>query len=614
MSIVDDSKHSIIQRNMGRPLIDETTTGAGSTTRYFALPTTGLLTGLYATSITGTLTVTVSTYDGDTEAGAVDLMSFTLSAPTGQWVLKKADKCLNRIKVVCTYTGVCSYRVVARAIEDGHELTDTQVVQLVDPITAFGEIKTATITPTVQIDAIAGIRTMDVESETSGTGGVEVIHSATGHDFKVSTGATANSLGLMRSRRASTYRPGQGSVYRFSARFDAGVANSTLRAGAVARGNEFSFGYNGTQFGLLHRRGGCVEIRKLTLTVPAGGAETLTVKLNGVDTSVSVTAGTLKHNAYQIGAAAYTGWNAFHTDTHIIFVSTTTGPKAGAFSVTSTGALTGTFSTVVTGKTPTDTWVYQADWNVDPMDGTGPSQQVLNKQKGNVYEIQAQYLGYGVITYKVENPYTGSVVPVHRIRYPNAYESPLLYTTQMKMGLLAASTGSTTDIAVYSGSMMAGVEGVIITKRNPDGHDNAISGLSTTLTSVLSIRIRQHVNGHINLFETIPVAASAACEGTKPVVVKLMLNPVITGEPDWQLHQGDDTTNVETCVSTGLAITSSAPTTRDLGSYSLGKSGQLNISLQSLNIRLQPGDVLTVAMAATSGTSDVAAGLVWIED
>ena len=58
-----------------------------------------------------------------------------------------------------------------------------------------------------------------------------------------------------------------------------------------------------------------------------------------------------------------------------------------------------------------DEFVSQDQWNIDTMDGLGtsmnPSGVKLDVTKGNVFQIQTQYLGFGGILYSVENPRTG---------------------------------------------------------------------------------------------------------------------------------------------------------------------------------------------------------------
>lgn len=55
-----------------------------------------------------------------------------------------------------------------------------------------------------------------------------------------------------------------------------------------------------------------------------------------------------------------------------------------------------------------DTITTQSAWNVDPLNGSGPSGATLNLAKGNIFQIVFTWYGYGVIEFRVvsANPIT----------------------------------------------------------------------------------------------------------------------------------------------------------------------------------------------------------------
>ncbi|WP_113927027.1 hypothetical protein [Bacillus sp. P14.5] len=67
-----------------------------------------------------------------------------------------------------------------------------------------------------------------------------------------------------------------------------------------------------------------------------------------------------------------------------------------------------------------DTIIPQTSWNVDPLNGTGPSGITLNLAIGNIFQINFTWYGYGVIEFNVvvQNPVTlaQETVTVHRYR------------------------------------------------------------------------------------------------------------------------------------------------------------------------------------------------------
>ena len=52
----------------------------------------------------------------------------------------------------------------------------------------------------------------------------------------------------------------------------------------------------------------------------------------------------------------------------------------------------------------TDIIIPQSSWNVDPLNGTGPSGETLNLAKGNIFQIVFTWYGYGVIEFNVVLP------------------------------------------------------------------------------------------------------------------------------------------------------------------------------------------------------------------
>jgi hypothetical protein len=355
-----------------------------------------------------------------------------------------------------------------------------------------------------------------------------------------------------------------------------------------------------------------LEVRTLTFSTGAGGAETLTVTLDGTATNVSLTAGNEAHAAFETAADTFTGWSAYQNGDTVVFVATALGAKAGAFSVSSTGTADGTFATTVTGVAATDTWVYQNAWNVDRLDGKGPSLMTLDHTKGNVYEIAYQYLGYGQITFAVEDPGSGYPHPVHRIQYTNANTSPSLLLPNLKVGWFAASLGSTTDLSIFGASAAAFIEGKPITNfRSPEARGNSKAGIGTTLTSVVAIRNRAIINSNINTAQTVLKFVSVAVDGTKPARAEIILNPVLAGEPNWTYQ--DETNSIIEYDTAGTTVTLGA-NSLSIAEFDLSRQGNDRLDLTGLDVILERTETLCVAVKATSGTTDAAASITWTEE
>jgi hypothetical protein len=466
-------------------------------------------------------------------------------------------------------------------------------------------------TPVLQIAGTYGIRSTDVETF-SATGG-----SATVSDFMfdVQSGTSLGGYGTIRSRRNLHYRPGQGALARFTAMFSTPVSLSTQQAGLFTSENALTFGYNGTTFGVLRSEGARLEIQTFTVTAAASGNETVTFTLAGTAQSgCAVTSGTVQHNAAELAECSYTGWNAYSNNDEVLFVATSVGDKTGGFSVSSgAGTTDGTFAETVAGVAATDTWVAQADWNLDPMDGTGNSRMTLDHDTLNVYQIHYQYLGAGAIEFSIENDATGQFVPVHRIDYANANTSPHLSNPTMPVGWAAASLGSTgTNLRVRGASAAGFVEGQQLPQRYSRGFVST-EAVGASLEPVLSIRNRPVFADQINQMEVYPgtIKIGVDATGNKPAEVEVLIGADLsagTAMPLWTYI--DETESVVEYDETADGVTGGDR----IDACGVAAGGTCEIDLSKFRDRLERGEALTVAAAFSSGSGDITVSISWLED
>jgi len=107
-----------------------------------------------------------------------------------------------------------------------------------------------------------------------------------------------------------------------------------------------------------------------------------------------------------------------------------------------------------------DNWVAQTDWNNDKCDGTGQSGFNWNKTFGNVMMIRYPFLGYGDITFWVQNPVTGAWILCHTIQYANSTASVQVSNPSFSFYANVTNAGSTTNLLMYVGSVGVFISGV----------------------------------------------------------------------------------------------------------------------------------------------------------
>lgn len=476
---------------------------------------------------------------------------------------------------------------------------------------AFGEPIAIPITPVIQLDGLYGLDTKKFQTFTSSTG-----TTSSSNVMTCSTGIGAYGYGVIRSRRAVRYRPGQGALARFTAKFSTGTAGYTQRAGFFQQEQALQIGYNGTQFGVLRANGGKAHIVKFTITAAAAGAETITVTLNGTAFNVNVTNTTIAANAATLGSATYTGWLVEYTNNELIFLNTSLGAKSGVYSITSTGSLTATASTVQTGVDQTENWTYQADFNIDKLDGTGPSGMVLDPTKFNVYQIHFRWLGVGEIRYAIENSIDGSIVHFHHEHYSNRNTVPHLDNPSLRIGYVAADLngGGGTNVIVSGASMMGAIEGQI----TPTEYPTAVKGTRTTnLTAgsyghLLTIKNRLVFNDKINIRELLlkKISAGATAASSAPCTLFLYLDPTYANTLLYTPLSTSKSTVLWSQTETTITHANFVP----LAAFSLTSGAPVTIDISDLRIVVPPNTSLGVAIVSTGLLTSAEASLTFLED
>lgn len=478
-----------------------------------------------------------------------------------------------------------------------------QEVAIHDPILPFKSVHTENISKIFQFDAVYQINSQLVQSVLSGSGGAVVENSS----FKLTTGTTVASSAVLTSRKRLRYRPGQGSICRFTTLFPQATADFISVAGLGHAEDGYFFATSGTSFGILKSSGGTREVRTLTITTGSSTNENVTVRLNGTNYSVAVTnSGNIQRTVWEISQGSFGAWYAEPVGATVRFINNSVGLKdSGTYTLTGSTAV-GTFAQTRAGSSNTDTFVAQADWNGDKLDGTGGSGITLDYKKYNIYQIDMAYLGAGNVDFKVMVTPTSGNNPIwvtcHTIRNTNSLTN--VHTGNPSMPFTAAvySAGSTTDLTMKVGSVMGAIEGEKQLHGNRltyFAQSNAVG--DTNLKALFTIKNDRYFQGRTNQAVINLMSVSGAIKHTSPVIYYLIKNGSLTGNPNFaQLTTISPTTwdNAATNVtySTGEQL---------LWTGHLGDTGELDHHFnggKNEEVTLQPGEWVTLAAKATTGS------------
>jgi hypothetical protein len=489
-------------------------------------------------------------------------------------------------------------------------------IQLLSPLTAYGDLDVAALTPTVQSDFQYGFDSRTWAS--LAISGATTLSPTYTSVVNCSTGTTISGIAQCASRVMLSYKPGLGVASRMSAFFTAPVADSYQLAGFINPENGYAVGYNGTSFGFLRRYGGQQEVR--TAEITASASETVTVTLNGYSRTVVLTSGSNLTNASaQLGGVDYTGldymgWNGYQQDgaAHTVRFQArqNCAPRSGLFSIS--GPVTrATFTTNVAGVLPTEVWYPQASWNVDPFNGSGPSGMTLVPTNGNTYQIQYQYLGFGAITLSIGTP-SGLFQAAHVIQYANSFTTPSIICASAPLVWQAQSVGSTTNLTVGGAGASGFIQGPVALLGPRHSAASTTKLINASNIPLITLRNNFVAPSTKTCWNSVILTSMSIAvrnfNGT--MVIGVIRNATTNGNASFTpVENGRSLLSYDT--SSTLAVGTDVDFRFILADTIAGSV----IDLTNQNILIPPGETLSViALSTTDTTNATTCSISWVEN
>jgi hypothetical protein len=478
----------------------------------------------------------------------------------------------------------------------------------------FGEALVAQLTPSAQATFVHGLNVINFITRSIGAG--SSVTSYSGSAF-LQSGTAATGSAAIQMRRGLTYRPGQGSLCRVTSIFGPPVADTYQLCGLGNVESGFYFGYRGLDFGVHHFTGALREVRKLTIAAGVAGGTSVTVTLNGESKTFTVSGGSsVNQTSWEISYEDWTniggGWVAEAYDGTIYFIALRTGARTGTYSATG-GTLDATFTQFIAGTSVAGTFVSQSDWNIDKLDGSGPSRMVLDKTKGNVYQVGFQYLGYGNTRFAVEDPQTGQFQACHMIRQANVRTTPVLKDPHASVIWTVSNAGSTTSTHMTGASGAVFCEGEVTRNIGPAfsayGVNSDVDGVEEPVLTVRSNRIFRNNVGYGEL-DISTLSATVPSTGAHYVVLRVYKNLRLTGPVNFTNVNADQSIASYDTAATGF----SANQNTLVASYVVPFGGSVNLDLKGDNFFLSVGESLTITAQASTNNAVVTCALTWFED
>lgn len=222
---------------------------------------------------------------------------------------------------------------------------------------------------------------------------------------------------------------------------------------------------------------------------------------------------------------------------------------------------------------------------------------------GNVFFIQYQWLGFGVIRFGFEKP-NGEFVIMHQIEYPNSSPLPSLGNPSMKVFMESVNTTNATNVTIKSPSSMAFREGAKKEGLDPlellRSFESSKTLVGATETPLLAFRAKATYQSISNMIQPLVSRLSLSADGTKNVIFRLYRGATLTGSPVWTDFDASNSSIESDVAASGF-------TGGDfIYAYTLGKTESLNTSIDELFLLLDTAEIFLLT-AESALASDVTA-------
>jgi hypothetical protein len=361
---------------------------------------------------------------------------------------------------------------------------------------------------------------------------------------------------------------------------------STISATPIAQ-VLFTYGINNNTITTTTANGGSTSVSNGLVSLISGGTAGGTASITSVRPQI-----------YKPGQGALARFTAIFTTG----VASTTqiagvGTSVNGFFFGYNGASFG----VLHRNNSSDTWIPQTSWNADTLDGSSntnnPSGMLLDKTKGNVYEIKYQFLGFGKIEFYVEDQTTGNFIVAHRILYANTAAVPSLTNPTLKLlwEVINTAGSSVTLQAASCGLYIEGEQQYLGPRYGLDNNKAAV----TTLINIITLRCRSTINGITNLSQIRlrNISFAAADNGYGVSTLQVLLNPTVGGTPSFT--QVDATNSITEYDTAGTTITGGIVKFNT----SVAMNGNAFLDVTDLGIIINPGEQLVFAAKSTNATT-----------
>ena len=271
----------------------------------------------------------------------------------------------------------------------------------------------------------------------------------------------------------------------------------------------------------------------------------------------------------------------------------------------------GTALSVLHRLNTSDTFIAQASWNGDKVDGSGPSGFTWDATKGSPMAIQYQWLGVGIVNFFVYGD-NGDPILIHTIKYGNAHTGVSLLNPCLPMRV-EVSNGATATARTFScPCLTASIYG----DRGPAndhpfsggaGNVSLSNGSETFVAAFFNKATFQSLTNRI----VIQPREFNVCANGQRTVFNLYRRNASTGLTATSFANVDATNS---CIQTSTAGTFTATGWRKIKSLAVENGGNIILTPQKGELPLYPGDYWVVTATAQGNGATGGVEINWVEE
>ena len=266
-----------------------------------------------------------------------------------------------------------------------------------------------------------------------------------------------------------------------------------------------------------------------------------------------------------------------------------------------------------------NTPVTQSNWNVDKMDGTGPSGVILDLTKAQILFMDLEWLGVGTV--RIGFVIDGNFCVCHKFNHANIITTTYITTASLPLRYEITNTGTTSGASTF--------KQICSTVLSEGGYElngsqfaiNTPIGTSYTLTTkelyypVLAIRLKNTKLDSVTILSALTLLADTTGEKYNWQLRTGSTN--LVGGGTWITAGSDSTVDYNitgTSVSGGRVISSGffSSTTNTGSSVSLFKDSMFRFQLERNTFTSTPFEMI-LSVTASQNNSKVFASLDWEE-